>query len=121
MSDRLRWSILALAQPAEIQLSLFPGFACTGDELALNLEHALEELNADVREFSPDQQATLDALDAEIRKISGPHNADFWLEDDALRSHPTWDVIRRLAQTAAIAFGWGLEPPSPTEDVYIGR
>ena len=119
MRNRLQWSILALAQPAEIQLALFPDFVCTGDELALNFEDGLHELAGHEDEITEEQKAAIQALDTLILAMSGEHNSDFWTDDDALRSDPVWEEIRGLAKVAAEAFGWKPEAPPPSDDIYI--
>ncbi len=43
MRNQLQRAITALAQPAEVQLSLFPDFVCKADELALDFEDDLYE------------------------------------------------------------------------------
>ena len=116
--DRLQRSILALAQPAEIQLSLFPDFVCKPDELALDFEDGLYELVGHEEEITEEQRSAIDALDALITSMSGKHNSEFWT-DDAVRSNPGWESIRGLAKVVVAAFGWELRPPPSTDAIYI--
>ncbi len=118
MQNRLEWSILALAQPAEAQLSLFPDFVHKPDELVLNFEEALDGLLGCEAQLTEDQWAAIRALDAPILAMSGGHHPDFWTED-ALRSHPLWEEIRGLAKRTAEAFGWELRAPPASDDIYI--
>lgn len=118
MRDQLQRAVLALAQPANVQLSLFPDFVCKADELALNFEDGLYELVGHENEITPEQRSAVDALDQIITDMSGKPNASFWTEE-ALRSHPTWDEIRSAAKAVVVAFGWELKRPPPSGAVYI--
>ena len=119
MQNRLKWSVLALAQPADVQLSLFPDFVCKGDELALNFDEGLREWADDEDTMTAEQRSAIHALDALILSLSGEHNAAFWFDENAIRSHPAWEEIRGLASQAALAFGWELKPPPPPDDIYV--
>jgi hypothetical protein len=118
MRNQLQRAVLALAQPAEVQLSLFPDFACKADELALDFEDGLYELVGHEDEITAPQRAAIDALDKIILSKSGEQNAAFWSEE-AVRSHPIWEEIRTAAKVTAAAFGWELRPPSPSGAIYI--
>ena len=118
MQNRLEWSILALAQPAEIQLSLFPDFAHKPDELVLNLEEALDGLRGHEDDLTAEQWSAIRALDAPIVALSEKAHSDFWTED-ALRCDPRWEEIRGLAKRAAEACGWELRAPPPSDDIYV--
>ena len=39
IAEQLKWSLPALALPAEVQLRLFPEFVCIGDELVLDFDN----------------------------------------------------------------------------------
>ena len=43
--NKIKWITQAIAQPCEIQKSLFPEFANIADELVVEWEIALDELN----------------------------------------------------------------------------
>jgi hypothetical protein len=118
MRGRLQRSILALAQPADIQLSLFPDSVCKADELALDFEDGLYELVGHEHEITSPQRASIDALDRLISEMSGEQNAAFWTED-AVRSHPIWEEIRAAAKTVLAVFGWEFQQPPPSGAVYI--
>ena len=117
--ERLKWSVLALAQPADIQESLFPDFVLVADELALNWEQALDVLNSEDASFTPHQKESIETLDGLILAISGSEHLEFWI-DDALRTFPEWEQIRFAAAAVARSFGWPIEPPPPSPDIYIG-
>lgn len=117
MGHQLQRAILALAQPPEVQLALFPDFVCKADELALDFEDGLYELVGD-EDVTEEQRAALDAVDGLLMAKSGQQNASFWTEE-ALRSHPTWDEIRSAAKATAAAFGWEIRPPGPSGAIYI--
>jgi len=116
MRTQLQKAVLALAQPANVQLSLFPEFVCKADELALDFEDGLHELVG--HEISGEQRAAVEALEEIITSMSGEQNASFWTEE-ALRSDPTWDDIRSAAKAVLIAFGWEPRTPSPSGAIYI--
>ena len=118
MRGQLERAVLALAQPAEVQLSLFPDFVCKPDELALDFEDGLYELVGHEHEITSEQRAALDALDKVVTDMSGEENASFWTEE-ALRSHPTWEQIRSAAKAVVAAFGWELRRPPPSGAIYI--
>ena len=115
--DQLQRAVVALAQPAEIQVGLLPDGVCKGDELALDFEEALPNLSD--KQVSAEQQAAISALDDLILAMSGERNIEFWTDESLLRSHPTWEEIRVSAKACAIAFGWDLRPPPPSGAIYI--
>ncbi|WP_439571148.1 hypothetical protein [Sphingomonas sp.] len=117
--ERLERAVLALAQPADVQLSLFPDFVCKADELALDFEEALDMFFGHEVELAEHERVELNALDRLILSKSGQANAAFWT-DDALLTHPTWDEIRFAAKSTVAAFGWVLRRPPPSGAIYIG-
>lgn len=114
--DPLQRAVLALAQPAEVQLSLFPDFVCKADELVLDFDNGLPALpNA---AYTDAQLAALAELDRLITSMGEKPHDDFWT-DDGLRSHPTWEEIRALARACANAFGWEMRIPPPSGATYV--
>lgn len=118
MRNKLRRAVIALAQEAEVQLSLFPDFVCKADELALDFEDGLYEMVGHEAEFTDEQMAAIEALDRFISPMGGRANANLWT-DDAVRSHPKWEQIRILARRAADAFGWNVRQLPPSDAVYV--
>ncbi|NIJ63426.1 hypothetical protein FHR20_000357 [Sphingomonas leidyi] len=116
--EQLERAVLALAQSADVQLSLFPDFVCKADELALDFEEALDMFFGHEVELAEHERIELNALDCLILSKSGEANVAFWT-DDALRHHPTWDEIRVAAKSTATAFGWVLRCPLPSGAIYI--
>lgn len=114
--DKLQRAILALVQPAEVQLSLFPDFVSKADELALNFEDGLYELVGHEDEITAEQSTAIDALDEVISSMSGP--TGLWTEE-ALATHPTWERVRDLAKAVAAAFEWKLRIPPHSGAIYI--
>ncbi|MEG3145590.1 hypothetical protein U1839_13090 [Sphingomonas sp. RT2P30] len=121
MTDRLQWSILALAQPAEVQVTLIPEPFPKGEELALNFDQAMHDLRDSSRDISAEERVALDALDELMTSLSGRHNADFWLDDRALHVDPRWEDIRLSARKAIKVFGWDFVAPPASTDIYIGE
>lgn len=116
MKGELEWCVLALAMPAEVQLALFPDFACKADELALELDRCLYELQDPG--VTEEQKAAAQALDGLVGAMSGPSSAHLWT-DEALRSHPAWEGVRAAARGVAEAFGWPLRRPPPSAGIYV--
>lgn len=118
MQDRFKWSILALAQSASVQIGLFPDFVCVGDELALNFENGL--LEVDSSNFTENQRTAVSELDQLLLSLSGDDGTGFWFDKSALNSDSRWNDLRASARKAAEAFDWPIVPPSPSDDIYIG-
>lgn len=74
--NKIKWVTQAIAQPCEIQKSLFPDFANIADELAVEWEMALEELNDPLVESSlkSQQKLAVKKLDDYMLSISGAAN-----------------------------------------------
>ena len=115
--EQLKWSLQALALPAPTQHALFPSFVCVADELALDFDDSLKA-TAPHTSFTPEQRASLKALDDLIAQMSGQQHAEFWT-DSALASHPTWQQIRDLAQRTLDTFQWDLQPPPLGRAIYV--
>ena len=113
----LQLAVLALAQPADVQLSLYPDLVCKADELALEFDDGLKMLGQDDK-FTDEQQASLQALDELLSRMSGEQNASFWTEE-ALGSDPTWEVVRSMAKAVVASFGWELRRPPPSSATYV--
>lgn len=116
--DILQRAVVALAQPADVQLSLFPDFVCKADELALDFEDGLYELVGHKDEITGEQQANLDALDRLLSGMNDSQDASVWTEE-ALRTHPAWVEVRTAAAATAAAFGWELTRPMQSRAIYI--
>lgn len=119
---RLRWSIQALACPADEQVTLFPDFTCKADELALSFEeHAQPFLDPECRGLDMEQQRSLDELDQYLDQVSGMgENAVNWT-DPGLYADGVWPEIRRLATVVLSAFGWERVNPGQEPGVaYVG-
>lgn len=98
------WSTQALAQPAEIQWTLFPDQADKLDELVTDfeiwckfvLEHEISELN--------DQQLqAIKLLDQQLDVLT--QLRDVW-NVTALRENQDWEIAREFAHQVLGAFGW---------------
>lgn len=111
---QLRWSLQALAASASDQLSVFPEWAVTADELALDFDQwggcVLQNYRS---ELDDSQRAPLEAIAHTFARMSHDaveFDADVW-SAAALESSEQWDAIRRLAVEALTAFGWPAELP----------
>jgi hypothetical protein len=116
--NQLQRAVIALAQPADIQLSLFPDFVRKADELALTFEDGLYEMVGHEEQFSAQQRAAIDTLNKLILSKIGEQHAAFWNET-AVREHPLWEGIRIAAKDAADTFGWNLHSVPWSDAVYV--
>ena len=114
--NRLQQAVVALAQPAEVQLALFPDFVWKAQELALSFEDGLYEMVGHKDEFTAPQMAAIHAIEARLMRRD--HDDEFWT-DEGVRSNPVWEEVRALAKAAASTFGWVLDPPLPVPGVYV--
>lgn len=116
----LMQAVQAIAQPEEIQRTLFPRFVAVADQLALDFEEALlagfAQHNA---AWSDSQKRALNALDGQLAVYSGPSHPEIWSEPESL-SHEAWTGFRELAAEALAAFGWPEVSPAPSNAVYAG-
>ena len=118
--NQLKWSLQALALPADQQVQLFPSFVWVGDELALDFyerrESALKE-----HHFTLSQLSALTELEAVLSKMGAETNMDLWEEGAALSRYPQWQEVRERAHQALEQFGWSLEvPPKNRGVIYVG-
>lgn len=116
----LRRCVQALAQPGAIQMSLFPDFACVGDELALEFEDAMRTFWETQATLSPSEAASLSALDTYLNELSGPQNEEFWTDISLLESDVRWERVRVLARAVRGTFGWPDEVPAKDGATYVG-
>jgi|SRR5919106_1618263 hypothetical protein len=114
----LRSAIQALAAPADAQLGRFPDFVVAADELALDFDDALLMFRQANPSLTTDQDAELKALDALLGQMSGTANAHLWTPR-ALHTASEWVRVRERAQATLRAFDWPIEPPPPTDNVYV--
>ncbi|MFX1561688.1 MAG: hypothetical protein ACFFDP_00070 [Promethearchaeota archaeon] len=107
---RFKWSLQALASPADIQLELFPDIDLKVDEMAIEFEQWYELIKRRRYFLTPKQAVLLEDLNKRLDEISGPENLHYWLEE-TLRTDAIWEQIRDLAKQALLALGWELENP----------
>ena len=117
--QQFKWALQALAQPAEVQLSLFPGFVCKADELALDFDNWFKwYVGCQAETDLGMKREALEAIDHYLNAMSGPSHAEFWTES-ALRLDPRWDAVRVLAKHAVQAFGWHSNEPPLDRAVFV--
>jgi hypothetical protein len=107
--NQLQRAVIALAQPADIQLSLFPDFVRKADELALDFEDGLYEMVGHEGQFSEQQRGTIDVLNALISSKMGEQHAAFWNET-AVRDHPLWDTNSGQRRRCHVRLGLAERP-----------
>jgi len=95
VTEQLKRAVQALAQPAHIQIELFPNFVAVGDELAIDFSEALEAfVVSGALHLKRHQSAAVTRLDAELARWSGPAHAEMWVNPDLLASDKRWESIR---------------------------
>jgi hypothetical protein len=116
--QQLMWAAQALAQPAEVQPTLFPPFVVVADELALEFYYWRQAAEGrSVGSWSEGQRSALATLDRLLDEMSGDR-PELWLDADCLL-HPRWSEVRRLARSALSAFGWPMGLPPGHRAVYV--
>jgi len=119
-TQQLMRAVQALAQPAHIQVALFPDFVVIGDELALDFGDAYERYRStDGLGLTPEQNAALGRLDCELERLSGPADPAFWLDRAALETDSRWHNLRELARSVLREMGWPDTRPDPSDAIYV--
>jgi hypothetical protein len=116
--ERLKWSVQALALPAEEQRRLVPDFASATHDLAIEFEVSSEKAFATCP-LPDDAAERLRQLYLQLERMSGPERAELW-EDDALETRTEWQTVRELAAATLASMGWELAPPPRDRDIYVG-
>ena len=115
--DNLKWALQALAQPADVQISLYPEFGgdmrvdrFIPDELAFDLEQWLLNVKNERLEIEPIVVAAIDAIDQRLQVLRKRRPPDLW-SVEALQRDERWNEIRRSARAALSLAGWEDVPP----------
>ncbi|MHB1037555.1 MAG: hypothetical protein ACYC35_22035 [Pirellulales bacterium] len=109
---QFQWAVQALAQPPNVQPTLFPPFVVVADELALEFDNWWKAYESNFGHLcSQQQREAVSAVDHLLAEMSGPDKPELWLDDGCL-NHPKWSEVRRLAADVLSAFEWppGLPP-----------
>jgi hypothetical protein len=115
--DQLKWSLQALALPYDAQRRLFPSFASTGDELALDFDHWCETARHQ-HAFTADQLSELASVSVVLSAMTDEKNPELW-SDSALAHLPRWQDVRDRARKALETFRWNLDVPPSDRAVFI--
>jgi hypothetical protein len=115
--DQLKWSLQALALPYDAQRRLFPSFACTADELALDFDHWCETARHQ-HPFTADQLSALASVSAALSTMTDEKDPGLW-SDSALAHLPRWQDVRDRARKALEAFQWNLDVPPSDRAVFV--
>lgn len=105
---QLRIALQQAALPAERQIARLRGFDVAfevADDFDNWCRWALA--SADLK-LTEEQRSRLSALNRRLEQMSGEHNAELWTED-ALRSRPEWEEVRREAREILELFQWPIE------------
>jgi hypothetical protein len=102
--DELCQILERLASPPQAQIDYLRDLGVTplADELALEFHdlHLLVPQLAAQRVLTHQQRAAIDAVSRQLDAMSARQDTSLWRED-ALRRHPDWVEVRRLAAMAA--------------------
>src|SRR5262245_23627157 len=102
--NQLKWALQALAQPPDVQPTLFPDFVVVADELALEFDNWYR---ATIWRdgFTTAQKSALAAVDQFLAQMSDAKNSELW-QIEALINRPEWQQVRQLAVEALQSLGW---------------
>ena len=104
--EELRQVLVRLASPSQAQIDYLQhlGVAPLADELALEFHdlYLLVPQLAAQKVLTHQQSKAVDAVSRKLDDMSTCQDPRLWVED-ALRSHPDWVEVRRLAAIAAKA------------------
>lgn len=104
----LKAGLQQAALPAERQIARPKGFDVpfeVADDMCQQILWLLQSTDVKLTE---EQRSRLIAMDDFIKGMSGQRNARLWT-DDALRSRPEWEEIRRQARRILGLFQWPME------------
>ena len=108
---QLRWSLHRLATSDSAQRALFPEWAASANELALDFDHWTsvigERYGADLDAVQRTSLAAIEEAFSRMSRDAAELDADNW-SDAAVRTSDAWRSLRRLAADALDAFGWPL-------------
>lgn len=116
--NKIKWIAQVIAQPYEIQKSLFPDFANVADELAVEWEGALDELN--ITSITDEQRSGIKKLDDYMLSISGPANIQYW-NNTALCKSVEWQRMREMAIDILSIMHWEKTVPAKPKAIYINQ
>lgn len=116
--NKIKWIAQVIAQPYEIQKSLFPDFANVADELAVEWEGALDELN--ITSITDEQRSVIKKLDDYMLSISGPVNIQYW-NNTALCKSVEWQRMREMAIDILSIMLWEKTVPAKPKAIYINQ
>lgn len=115
--DALKYSLQALAQPAEFQHRLLNVWLEYPSEIAERFVQAHRHVVALGPPLTKPQTDAIALLHARFRSFSGPSNAEHW-SDKALDTSSHWQEARQLARACLETFGWPVEEPPLALPLY---
>jgi hypothetical protein len=117
---RFEWSVRALAQPADIQLGLYPDFVWVPDELAMEFDEWYKKLcaSAVVGDWPEAKLILVHAINQQLVSMNTASDPNLWT-DEALAENEEWKKTRDLALRCLHEMEWSVEPPPPERDVFI--
>ncbi len=117
--QHFQWAVQALAQPADIQPTLFPSFVVVADELALEFDNWRQAFDSNSgKSWSQAQREAVSAIDQLLCEMSGPDKPELWLDEGCL-NHARWSEVRQLAMKVLSAFGWSPDLPPLGRAIYV--
>ena len=116
--ENFKWSVQALALPAEIQIKLFPDFVVVADELVLEYDAWMDVLLRNFKiELTREQLFQIEKLNELIDNI--PESTSKVSELEVLQSDSFYIKIRTKASEVLAEFSWQLEEPPFDRIKYI--
>src|SRR5687767_13468836 len=116
--QRLEWIVRAIAQPHNVQSSLFPSFVGAGEELVLEFDQWFREIRPSLL-LSQDALDFFRRIDEQSEMMSKRNDDNLWFDDYTLATSVEWEQLRTLARRLLDVMGWSHEPPPSQRDTYV--
>lgn len=112
----------SLASDADTLVRAYPPMLPVADETVADLDNHLELAKRAVGNglITREMWEKARAVDAKVAEMSERHDASLWT-NEGLRTRSEWEEVRRLAQEALAAMGYGLDPPPPWQSRFRVR
>jgi hypothetical protein len=117
--EKLKYCAQAIAQPTQIQVTLFPSFVIIADQLALDWEEATIAFSRSDITLTMAQRSAMQKLDDYMGSVSGPDFPHVWI-DEGWYATEEWKMMRELATQFLLEMNWSVECPPSSNDIYVG-
>ena len=104
---QLMWSLQALAQPAEVQIALYPAPLLPTHQLREDFAQSLDAVKGETwSTLSPKHVEALIRIDEKMTEIKKEPGLKDLNPEDTLQFDPQWEGLRALAKLALEVFNW---------------